>query len=170
MKKFLAMLLCLMATCVFVGCIPIPEKTEVRTEVEDITSIEIYYLEKYVDWDGEKWWLEEWNSGETISWEYKCEPIAYVQEADYATFVADAEALPHIFGLPIIPVAIDPSWRYHGYVIKINSGTNCELICQSGGGSISYYEDEDWKPFIKKYIGEELFAQIEQATQSNDLE
>ena len=171
MKRFLAMLLCLVTACLFVGCIPIKFDYDVVTEAEDITSIEVYYFEDNIYWNynTRSWeyriWNEETEKDDIIP--YEGEPIAYIDAENYAALVEDVEAMPHIFGLPIIPMAIDPAWFFYGYVIKINSETDCELIHRSAGGSVYYFEEEDWNAFIKKYIGEELFMQIEQATQSS---
>lgn len=171
MKRFLAMLLCLVTACLFVGCIPIPSKYNVKTEVEDITSIEVYYFEDNIYWNykTQSWeyriWNQETEKDDIIP--YDGEPIAYIDVESYAALVEDAEAMPHMFGVPIIPVAMDPAWFFYGYVIKINTATDCELIHRSAGGSAYYFEEEDWNAFIKKYIGEELFMQIEQATQSS---
>ena len=176
MKRFLAMLLCLVTACLFVGCIPIPSKKDVETEVEDITAIEIYYFEKEAYWDSEtnSWMYSFWDQSLE---KYVVTPVedglvAHIEAEKYAAFVEDIEDLPFRKWIPLLPIPTTPAFYFYGYVIKIYSGTNYELItdgCGEDVGDILAHtcKEEDWNAFIKKYIGEELFMQIEQATQSS---
>ncbi len=173
MRKILAVILFCIMTVSFSSCVTFSYPLDIETKPEDVTSIEVYYFAEIVDWNwNEKKWMgrEKNSAGETIYdedghfiyYEYECEPIAYVQESDYARFIEEAEALP-FKNTVFIGAAMDPAWYYSGYVVKINSGEEYEFVVCSAGGSLRWIEEETWKEFLKGFIGEEVFGSFENA-------
>jgi len=159
-KKFVCILLAI-ATFLFSGCVTFPvERVVVRANPKEVTAIEVYYLEEGAYWDTTEkyWYYGEWNyktSSQDIT-VYDYQPIAYVNQEDYADFITDAKALPYTMSV-IIGAAMDPSWAYYDYVVRIVSGDEEEIVHNKAGGDLAYCEEDIWQDFLKKYIGEEPF-------------
>ena len=161
MKKKFACILLAMVTFLFSGCVTFPvERVVVRANPEEVTAIEVYYLEEpaYRDSTEKYWYNEQWNY-KTSSHDftvYDYQPIAYVNQEDYADFIADAKALPYTMTV-IIGAAMDPGFRYYDYVVRIVSGDKEEIVRNKAGGDLAYCDEPVWQNFLKKYIGEEPF-------------
>ena len=163
MKKILALLLAAFMLVLFSGCITVPVETQkVLAKPEEITSMEVYYFPDAVYFDDNVWTTQSISTDENgeyidIYIPYETEAIASVNEEDYASFIADYEALPYTY--TFILAAVDPARYFIGYVVKINlnCGEDFRFLRNTAGGSMDYCEEEIWENFLKKYIGEEPF-------------
>ena len=127
--------------------------------MEEIVSIEVYYLDEPVyDRDG-RWEQYSYQDEQEIFIPYEAEPIGSVKQEDYAQFIADYEQLPFMMTI-IIGAAMDPAWYYTGYVFKINTEETYYIYASGAGGSLAYCEDDVWEEFLKKYIGSEPFENV----------
>ena len=162
MKKILTAIVCCMALCIFSGCITVPVGAEkIAASPEEIVSIEVYYFEDAIYREDGQWMKYSYQDGEEIRTSYEAEPIASVKQEDYAQFIADYEELPFTMTF-IIFAAMDPSWYYMGYVVKVTTEDTYYLYTSQAGGSMAYCKDEIWEEFLKKYIGEEPFQIVKE--------
>ena len=166
MKKIVACICSvLLSLTLLTGCVTFSVKAKLHSKAENVTMIEVYRLDKPVDWDREKkiWYKREpiddnYEECQTVIYDYQ--PIAYVNEEDYADFIADGKALPFKVSW-IVGAAVDPAWYYKGYVVRIISGEEEEMFCNQAGGYIAYCNEDIWQEFLKKYIGEAAFVNPE---------
>lgn len=147
---------------------PDPFSHEFEYDVNKITKIEIYYFDEPVEAIKNGFLsvqvLNEYSSENSNSEDlddllaqYTYTPICVIEENLYNEFISDYNALPSTMWLPWIPMAVDPTWTYDGYIAKIYFNNSEIVILDGTHSTFSYCEDEDWYNFLKKYIGEEQF-------------
>ena len=139
------------------GCMFIPEwqKIDVRYDPSEIVSVELYDLTQR-SYDGRFYGLDE----DIDQMEEDLDPIDALNADKYADFVRDLMDLTftdHFF--VILVAAMDPSYSYYGYTVKITyQNGDYDIIsrtCQLYDKGEDYNEntwncDEDeWNSFIK---------------------
>ena len=142
------------------GCVFIPswKQVDVRHDTSEIVSVELYdlrpwgYSGRFYGWDEDIDQMEE-----------ERDPIDALDAENYDDFVKDLEKLTftdHFF--VILGAAMDPSYNYYGYTVKITYengdydilSRTCQLY-DSGEKDIEREwscDEEKWNTFIEKYF------------------
>ena len=138
------------------GCIIIPRYRHFEIDATTVLSIQIYDLcesESYYD---------QFIKTET--------PVYEIPQEQTANFVADLNSITFTDHLIIVLAAIDPSFSYGVWTVRINyTDGSYELISCRGYGEtydsnnerVSGHhwscDDVEWEAFIGQYVPEEIF-------------
>lgn len=135
------------------GCIiiPIPKRYEIA--LEDVSSIDIYDLR-----DCDYYYPSE----ETL--------VYTIEEDQMEDFLQDLSDVPFTDIIIIVLAAIDPSFNYGDWTVRINytDGSYTYISCGGYGtthdadGSLidsNHYscDTDEWEAFIEKYVPEDIF-------------
>ncbi len=139
------------------GCIIIPQYKHFKIDADSVSSIEIYDLCKVDTY--ESYFLETEDVDYTIPEE---------KASDFLKDLSDIRFSDHIL---IILAAVDPSFSYDTWTVRINyADGSFELIsCDGYGQSFDengtkidshHYgcDNDEWNEFLKKYIPKEIFS------------
>ena len=155
--RFLAIIiLCLLFTCVS-GCVTFNQKFEAYGDLEEISSIEFYFIDFSYDT------LVEDIPDST-------QPIMTVDNDLYSVLINDLESLDYKDTI-ILFAANDPNFYLYGFVIKITYNSGVYQLVSNSGTVYTYnnegfvecfhggVEDDVWNEIIIKYLGDEVFEQ-----------
>ena len=151
-KRFVIVVLALSMMFTLSGCIyvTIDEYYEIAHDTPEIESIALYMTSQE----------EDAQINELIE-----TPVAEISPDDFDEFVDDLEKLPFVNGMYIMLAAMDPSFFFGDYVIKINyKNDDYELISNSSFQQVYYangeiddlhysIDDTAWAGFLQKYFG-----------------
>ena len=156
-KAFLLFLLALTLPVSLAGCIVIPKYMYYEIAPETVSSIEIYDLR------GEGVYLGS------------ATPAYTVEEEQTADFLSDLAGIRFTDYIIITVAAIDPSFEYGDWVVKINEpdGSYRYISCAGYGETYdaeaqrkrgNHYECDvdEWEAFLSNYVPEELFGAQEE--------
>ncbi len=159
MKKISLVIVLLLVTLLLTGCVFLTENFQAYEEIEQISSIEVYYF-------------DTWYYPETV--DNSLEPIKIIEKSDYAETINDLEQLEYRWGL-LLFAANDPSFELYQFIIKINYKSGVYQYVSNSGAVYTFdassneldhffggVDDEIWNGLIIKYIGEDLFNQYNQ--------
>ena len=155
MKRCLALLLLLATMLLLSGCIIIPvEQFYDDIETERVVSVEIYDLREHSV-------RSKLPEGE--------EPAYTLPEAqidDFCTDLSQVEFTEHII---IVLAAIDPSFSFGDWVVRVNYDDGGYMLISNGGYNITMDADRlkssrnhwdadstQWQELIQKYLPEDL--------------
>jgi len=137
------------------SCIIIPEYKNFEIDPATIASIEIYDLRES-DTRGEAF-LEDTS------------PVYEIPDEEIDDFTSDLAEIDFTRYIIIVLAAIDPSFNYGDFVVRINyTDGSFELLSDGGWGqtfdqdgeaiSGHHYgcDDEEWEEFIGKYLPKEI--------------
>ncbi len=156
--KCIFILLVLFVTLtLFSGCVVIPMHKQYNDiNVNSVASVEIYDLRKSVT-----------NYNTFLKTESPVYTINDDQTENFFDDLGDIRFTDHII---IVLAAVDPSFHYGDWVVRINynDGTFCLISCAGYGETYNsnnevidsnHYscDDEEWEQFIKKYIPQETY-------------
>ena len=157
MKKILCLFCLFILLICNTGCVTFHEKFERVSNIENISYMEIYFIESSYD-----------PFNEDI--QTTLEPIKILNNNMYKQVIEDLESLDYKVIIPLFAPS-DPSFNLYGFVIKImyNSGIY-QLVSNAGAvytydsnGYLSSFharvEQDIWDNLIIKYLGKEVFDQ-----------
>lgn len=157
MKKLIYFIMLLTLLICTTGCVTFHEKFEREDDIENIISIEVYFVD--VSYETQ---LE--NLPTTM------QPIKILDKELFGEVIQDLESLDFKSTLFIF-AANDPNFNLYGYVIKIMYNSGLYQLVSNAGASYTYdsngyinsfhssVEEDVWNNLIIKYIGEEEFNQ-----------
>lgn len=150
-KSFLMVLMVFVLSILMSGCIIIPRSTYYDIPAEEVVSVHFYDLriQRAANYSG---------------FDTTLEPVYTISEEEKETFLDDFSNLKFSDPIVIVLAAIDPSFSYGDWVIRINFTNGRYTLYSSAGYSetfdaedhcISYThfscDDEDLDNFICKY-------------------
>lgn len=153
-QKGILLILSLIIFSSLTGCIIIPRYKYYNIDVDDVSSIEIYHLSENERWYGD---IEE--------------PGVYmIEEEEIDEFLDDLSDIRFSDHIIIVIAAIDPSFDYGEWVVRVNyiDGSYSFLSCAGYGEAYdqnnelirsNHYgcDDEEWKQLIKRYVPVSIF-------------
>ena len=142
--------------CCLSSCIIIPRYRHFEIDSNTISSIEIYDLCENEDYS---------------SLFLKTEtPVYEIPKEQTANFVADLNSIEFSDYIIIVLAAIDPSFNYGKWTVRINYSDGTYELISSGGYGETYdsnnervsghhwsCDDVEWEAFIGQYVPEEIF-------------
>lgn len=167
-RKIIALFVAFLLIFSMTGCVFIPswKQVDVRYDTSEIVSVELYQLTG--SYDGRFYGLEE----DIDQMEEELDPIDALDAEQYEEFVKDLEGLTftdHFF--VILVAAMDPSYSYHGYTVKITyrNGDYDIISCSSQlyDEAENYDEntwncdEEKWNNFIESYFSVDISTSAE---------
>lgn len=139
------------------GCIVIPQYKQYDIAPEEVSSIEIHYLQERTQY------REQSPGAETLAYT--------LEDAQKADFLSDLSDIRFSDAIIITIAAIDPSFSYGVWTVRINytDGSYAFLSCDGYGetfdandsrieGNHFDCDDDEWEAFIRKYLPQEFFA------------
>ena len=157
MKKLIYFIMLLTLLICTTGCVTFHEKFERVDNIENILSIEVYFVDLSYD-------------TELDNLPATAQPIKILDRSLFEEVIKDLENLDFKSTLLII-AANDPNFYLYGYVIKIMYVSGVYQLVSNAGSSYTYdsngylnsyhgsLKEDVWDSFIIKYIGEEEFNQ-----------
>jgi len=157
MKKLIYFIMLLTLLICTTGCVTFHEKFERVDNIENIISIEVYFVDVSYD--------TELDNLPTTA-----QPIKILDRSLFEEVIKDLENLDFKQTL-LIFAANDPNFYLYGYVIKIMYDSGVYQLVSNAGSSYTYdsngflncfhgtIKEDVWKSLIIKYIGEEEFNQ-----------
>ena len=157
MKKLIYFIMLLTLLICTTGCVTFHEKFEREDDIENIISIEVYFVD--VSYETQ---LE--NLPTTMK------PIKILDKELFGEVIQDLESLDFKSTL-LIFAANDPNFNLYGYVIKIMYNSGLYQLVSNAGTAYTYdsngfinsfhgsVKEDEWNNLIIKYIGEEEFNQ-----------
>ncbi|MBR6516222.1 MAG: hypothetical protein IKT40_05135 [Bacilli bacterium] len=157
MKKLIYFIMLLTLLICTTGCVTFHEKFEREDDIENIISIEVYFVD--VSYETQ---LE--NLPTTM------QPIKILDKELFGEVIQDLESLDFKSTL-LIFAANDPNFDLYGYVIKIVYNSGIYQLVSNAGACYTYdsngyinsfhssVKEDVWNNLIIKYIGEEEFNQ-----------
>lgn len=157
MKKLIYFIMLLTLLICTTGCVTFHEKFERVDNIENILSIEVYFVDFSYDTELE-------NLPTTA------QPIKILDRSLFEEVIKDLENLDFKSTL-LIFAANDPNFNLYGYVIKIMYDSGVYQLVSNAGASYTYdsngylnsfhssVKEDVWNNLIIKYIGEEEFNQ-----------
>ena len=157
MKKLIYFIMLLTLLICTTGCVTFHEKFERMDNIENILSIEVYFVDVSYDTPLD-------NLPATA------QPIKIVDRSLFEEVIKDLENLDFKSTL-LIFAANDPNFNLYGYVIKIMYNSGVYQLVSNAGSSYTYdsngflncfhgrLKEDVWNKLIIKYIGEEEFNQ-----------
>ena len=157
MKRIgLLILTLIIVTCTMTSCVIIPVFKFFNVDANTVASIEIYNLSEddslYSDFIENK------------------TPVYEIPAEETADFLKDLSEIRFSDTLIIAPIAIDPSFYYDEWTVRINyTDGSYELISCDGYGETNGSngkvidahhfgcDQEEWSSFIGKYVPENIF-------------
>lgn len=153
------LLVSILSLAIFVSltsCIVIPRYKYYKIDSETVSSIEIYDLR---------------NSDTHYSGFLETEtPVYAIEQEQIADFLKDLSDIRFSDSIIITIAAIDPSFVYDDWVVRINysNGTYALISCDGYGqtydendeaidGNHFGCDDDEWKQFISKYVPKDIF-------------
>lgn len=144
----------------FTSCIVIPMYKHYDIDSEKVSSIEIYDLRNsetyYYDFPGEEL------------------PVYTIEKDQMTDFLSDLSDIRFSDTIIITIAAIDPSFYYGNWVVRINytDGSYAFISCGGYGATYDenhqrtdsnhfYCDDDEWHQFIGKYVPKEIFENQE---------
>ena len=157
MKRLIYFIMLLTLLICTTGCVTFHEKFERVNNIENILSIEVYFVDFSYDTDLD-------------NLPVTAQPVKIVDRSLFEAVIKDLENLDFKSTLLII-AANDPNFNLYGYVIKIMYDSGVYQLVSNAGTSYTYdsngclncfhgrLKEDVWKSLIIKYIGEEEFNQ-----------
>ena len=157
MKKLIYFIMLLTLLICTTGCVIFHEKFERLDNIENILSIEVYFVDVSYDTPMD-------NLPATA------QPIKILDRSLFEEVIKDLENLDFKSTL-LIFAANDPNFKLYGYVIKIMYDSGVYQLVSNAGASYTYdsngclnsdhgsVKEDVWNSLIIKYIGEEEFNQ-----------
>ena len=157
MKKLIYFIMLLTLLICTTGCVTFHEKFERVDNIENILSIEVYFVDFSYD-------------TKLDNLPASAQPIKIVDRSLFEEVIKDLENLDFKSTL-LIFAANDPNFNLYGYVIKIMYDSGVYQLVSNAGTSYTYdsngylnsyhgsLKEDVWNSLIIKYIGEEEFNQ-----------
>ena len=157
MKRLIYFIMLLTLLICTTGCVTFHEKFETVNNIENILSIEVYFVDFSYD-------------TELDNLPATAQPIKIVDRSLFEEVIKDLENLDFKSTL-LIFAASDPNFNLYGYVIKIMYDSGVYQLVSNAGVSYTYdlngylngvqgrLKEDVWNNLIIKYIGEEEFNQ-----------
>ena len=157
MKKLIYFILLLTLLICTTGCVTLHKKFERVDNIENILSIEVYFVDFSYD-------------TELDNLPVTAQPIKILDRSLFEEVIKDLENLDFKSTL-LIFAASDPNFNLYGYVIKIMYDSGVYQLVSNSGASYTYdsngylnsyhgsLKEDVWNSLIIKYIGEEEFNQ-----------
>ena len=155
--KFIAVIVfCLLLMCTY-GCVTFNKKFEAADILEEISYIEVYFIESSYDT-----YVEDIPDF--------VQPIKLIEENLYAEVIRDLESLDYKDTI-ILFAANDPNFNLYGFIIIITYNSGVYQLVSNSGTVYTYnnegfvecfhgaVEDDVWNEIIIKYLGSEVFEQ-----------
>ena len=154
--KFIAVLILCILLMGTSGCVTFNRKFEVADTIEEVSCIEIYFIEFSYD--------NVENIPDSIH------PIKKIDNDLYAGLINDLESLDYKDTIIMIAPS-DPNFYLYGFIIKITYDSGVYQLVSNSGTVYTYnnegfvecfhgtVEDEVWNEIIIKYLGSEVFEQ-----------
>lgn len=140
------------------GCMFIPswKKIDVRYDVSEISSVEVYDL--VTSYDG-----RFMGSYENINdMEEDLDPVDTLESERFSDFVSDLEGLTFTNHMVLVLAPMDPYYAYQGYTVKITYengdydilSSTCQLYQMEDDDDENNWscDEEQWNRFIKRYF------------------
>ena len=156
LKFFAAILLLVSILISFSSCVWIPRYTKYHIDNDSLTSVDIYDLRKSTTNDSRFLKLET--------------PVYTLTEEQIPDFVEDLESLWFDDSIFLVLAAMDPSFHYGDWVVRLNYNNGSYTLISSGGYGETYnaagevidsnhysYDDEKWEKFVLRYLPEEIY-------------
>lgn len=119
-KLFLLVFTIIVLTVSLNGCIIIPLTEYYDFSVEEVVSVQFYDLRNS-------------ESYHYSGFDKSCEPVYTVSEEDKAEFLEDFSKLEFSDAIVIVLAAVDPSFNYGDWVVRINFSNGQYTFYSSGG-------------------------------------
>ena len=157
MKKLIYFILLLTLLICTTGCVTLHKKFERVDNIENILSIEVYFVDFSYD-------------TELDNLPVTAQPIKILDRSLFEEVIKDLENLDFKSTL-LIFAASDPNFNLYGYVIKIMYDSGVYQLVSNAGAVYTYdsngylnsfhssVKEDVWSNLIIKYIGEEEFNQ-----------
>ena len=157
MKRLIYFIMLLTLLICTTGCVTFNEKFERVNNIENILSIEVYFVDFSYD-------------TELDNLPATAQPIKILDRSFFEEVIKDLENLDFKSTL-LIFAANDPNFNLYGYVIKIMYDSGVYQLVSNVGTSYTYdsngflncfhgiLKEDVWNNLIIKYIGEEEFNQ-----------
>lgn len=156
LKVFLISVLSLAILLSITGCVIIPLHKNYNLDSEEVASVEIYDLR---------------NSETHYSNFLEAEsPVYTVKKDKTADFLSDLSEIDFSDALIITIAAVDPSFEYGDWVVRINYADESFSLISCNGYGESYdsngetaddnhfgCDNDEWNQFIGKYVPEDIF-------------
>ncbi|MPM90422.1 hypothetical protein SDC9_137543 [bioreactor metagenome] len=155
--SLLAILLIVVLTS-FSSCIIIPVYKNYKINREDLSSVDIYDMRNC-----------ENNYNDFFVAETPVYTLTDDQLDDFLSDLADIRFSDHII---IVLAAVDPSFSYSNWVIRLNYTDGTYTLISSGGYGETYdakgdliktnhfgCDDDEWRQFISRYLPSELYEE-----------
>ena len=156
MKRILLLTIALTLCLALTGCVIIPLHQNFEIDEVVVSSIQIYDLNEYSKDGG--------GFLDTL------EPVYEIPVEQNADFLQDLSEIRFSDTIIIVPAAIDPSFYYGRWTVRINYIVGAYQLISSGGYGELYgpdgeltdthhygCDDEEWLALIKKYLPESFF-------------
>ena len=157
----------LLISCSFTSCIVIPRSKSFKISEDKVSSIDVYDLREKIHYS------------DFLRTE---EPIHEISEDNLGDFLSDLAKIRFSDNLVIVLAAVDPSFFYDDWTVRINYTNNTYELLSCAGYGETYNENnevvsthhfscdnEEWHTFIKKYVPEDIFEETQKEDiQSND--
>lgn len=156
-KLFLSVVLMLALSLSLVGCIVIPTyKRYDSIDAENVSSVDIYDLRD----------SETRFGGNIVETET---PIYTLEKDQVDEFLSDLADIRFNNYIILVLAAIDPSFEFGEWVVRINHTDDSYMLISCGGYGESFdangqiissnhygCDDEEWEAFVTKFLPEEL--------------
>ena len=149
----------LLISCSFTSCIVIPRSKSFKISEDKVSSIDVYELR------------EKSHYSDFLRTE---EPIHEISEDKLGDFLSDLSKIRFSDNLVIMLAAVDPSFLYDDWTVRINYTNNTYELLSCAGYGETYNENnevisthhfscdnEEWHTFIKKYVPEDIFEETQ---------
>lgn len=158
MKKhsaFSLLLILAALTILLTGCVTLRNHFD-DIDPDEVSSIDIYDLRE--------------TSGDESGFYEDVVPVYTLEETIHSDFLDSLAEIEFTDTLILLPVAVDPSFYYGDWVVRINFSDNSYRLISSQGYGESFdadgkktdsdhygCDDEVWEQFISQYLPEEIF-------------
>ena len=155
-KFVVTIILCFFLMCIS-GCVTFNKKFYAYDTLDEISSIEFYFIEFSYDT-----YVEDIPDS--------IQPIMKVDDELYGGIINDLESLDYKDTI-ILFAANDPNFDLYGFIIKITYNSGVYQLVSNSGTVYTYnnegfvkcfhgeVEDDVWNEIIIKYLGSEVFEQ-----------
>ena len=157
-KRLVVLLLTVAILSFFTSCIWIPRKTNYDINEDALSSVEIYCLDN--------------NSSHYDDFVETEQPIYTLKEDQIDGFIDELENIRFDDSIFIVLAAMDPSFYYGEWVVRINydDGSYDLISCDGYGATYDEnglivstnhysYDDEKWEEFVKSYLPAEDYSE-----------
>ena len=155
----IALILCLLVS--LSSCIIIPLRKQYGIDPEKVASVEIYDMRNKNQYNSDGKFFAETET-----------PVCSVEKV--ADFLSDLSNITFTDSIIIVIAAIDPSFKYGDWVVRINYSDGIYSLISNAGYSQTFdangeqidsnhygCESAEWNELISKYVPGDIFAEKE---------